>query len=149
MPGLTPSPIGLAINTLEDGQISLWEARGIYRANTDPKLEIWVDARQLSVEPPGKFEWDRKLNRMVAKSTVVDGWVVHGSTTVVKNDNGSLGLAKDVYDFTMNPRTWYGPGRKGEVKHTVRNSETGVAGAIHGSGTAFTFGYIGLPRIED
>jgi RHS repeat-associated protein len=148
--------IELAIIALADGRLSFWEARSIYIANTDPTLEISVDARKLSIDPPGKFEMDANLDAMAAKSVVRTDWMVHGSTTVIKNADGTMGLAKDVYDFTMNPRSWYSAGLKGALSHAGRNVETWLAGevvhrnysSISKTGTPFTIGYVGSPRIS-
>jgi hypothetical protein len=142
--------IGLGIKAVADGNLSFGEARSIYNANTDPTLEIAVDARQLTIKPPDKFTMDAKLDAMAAKTTVDKGWFVHGSTTVIKNADGTLALAKDVYDFTMNPRSWYGAGLKGDLKHAARNAETWIAGQIvhKSTGTPFTIIYVGSPGIS-
>ena len=127
---------------LQDGRLSLDEANQIWRANGDPSLVVTVDASQLTVELQGPF-----VNGQ-AKGVVTTDWSVHGSNTVLQHSDGSYSLTPGVYDFTPNPRSWYGSW----FSYAARNVETyfGFYVASHAGsreGWDYTINYRGQPNV--
>ena len=131
----------IANSALSNGNLNLFEANAIWRANTDPGLVLTVDATKLTVRQ------SRNFGSTGTAPGVVDGaadWLVHGSVTLNRDQQGNITIAPGLYNFEPHGNFW---------DHPIRNFETygGFYVGSHGGisvGTDYLIKYSGAPNVS-
>jgi RHS repeat-associated protein len=134
-----PSGLERISSALSNGNLNIFEANSIWRANSNPNLAVTVDATQLAVRQTGNYGQNG-----TAPGVVQGGdWFVHGSVTLSKNQQGTITIKPAPYDFELHGAF---------LDHAKRNFET-FGGFYLGSyggiavGTDYLIKYSGSPNV--
>jgi hypothetical protein len=136
--------IEIANYATKDGHLTHSEANEIWRANNDSSFEVTVDASKLTVLQLDEFN-DKGIALGRVSYTETGDWLVHGSVTLYRGNDGVVTILPGKYDFL--PHT--------PVKSfmtVVRNIETYggfyvASRAGFSVGTDYLINYSGTPNV--
>jgi len=134
-----PSGLERISSALSNGNLNIFEANAIWRANTNPNLAVTVDASQLTVRQTGNF-----IGGIAQGVVQGSDWLVHGTVDLSLNKQGNVTILPNQYNFEPHGDFW-GNQRKRNIE-TFGGFSVGSFGGIS-VGTDYLIKFSGSPNV--